>query len=136
MTLLDTNVVIDLLGDGTGRDANWSYRTYCHAIASGDVAYNHIILAELSGQADRLEDLLGKLDALQMDIVDFSVEAAFASGMAFREYRRRGGERQSILADFLVAGHAQALGATLVTRDRRLASYFPDLIVITPETHP
>ena len=40
-----------------------------------------------------------------------------------------------MIADFLIAGHAVVLNAALVTRDkRRIASYFPELTLITPES--
>ena len=41
------------------------------------------------------------------------------------------------VADVTIGAHASALGATLVTRDRQwFATYFADLSLITPETHP
>ena len=51
--------------------------------------------------------------------------------------RIAGGRHASVLADFLIGAHAVELGATLVTRDKgRFSTYFPDLTLITPETHP
>lgn len=76
------------------------------------------------------------LVAADVSLVEMDVAAALRAAAAFREYRRRGGSRRTILPDFLIAGHAVALGATFVTRDRRLGSYFPDLTLITPETQP
>jgi len=39
-----------------------------------------------------------------------------------------------MLADVLIAGRVVALCTSLMTRDRRLSFYFPDLTLITPET--
>jgi predicted nucleic acid-binding protein len=70
-------------------------------------------------------------------MVEASLDAAWRGGQAYREYRKRGGDRPPLLPDFLIGGHAQALGATLLTRDpRRFRSYFPDLNLITPEEIP
>ncbi|WP_295530611.1 type II toxin-antitoxin system VapC family toxin [Novosphingobium sp. Chol11] len=60
-------------------------------------------------------------------------EDAFRPAQAFAEYRRRGGERQAILPDFLIGAQAEIRGWPLVTRDRKgFQSYFPDLQIIDP----
>ena len=62
---------------------------------------------------------------------------AFECGLAFKEYRRAHRARDAILSDFLIGGHARHLGATLLTRDDAIyRRYFPELTLITPETHP
>jgi predicted nucleic acid-binding protein len=64
-------------------------------------------------------------------------DAAFAAGLAFLDYRRRGGMRTSPLPDFFIGAHAAVRGYRLLTRDRGYyASYFPTLHLISPETHP
>src|SRR3546814_20319897 len=55
-------------------------------------------------------------------------EGAFQAGRAFEVHRarRQAGAAKSILADFFIGGHAQAAGATILTRDPRFyRSYFP-----------
>lgn len=135
MIFLDTNVIIDLFSDGRGAEAAWSMARYGDAVAAGAVVCNQIVLAELAGHAPGVSALRDRLDRLEIRIMSFADDAAFSAGSAFREYRRRGGAKTAILADFLIAGHAAVLGASLVTRDRQLATYFPDLTLITPETH-
>lgn len=134
MIFLDTNIIIDLFGNGDGKDVAWSIARYGDAVSAGTVVCNQIVLAELAGHAPGVAALRQRLDRLEIDILDFADEAAFRAGTAFRTYRDRGGPRTAILTDFLIAGHAAALGASLLTRDRRLAGYFPDLNLITPET--
>ena len=102
---------------------------------AGTIVCNIIVLAELAGHASSDDALTESLRNLEIEQVELTNEVAFQAGRAFRDYRRRGGQRTSILADFLIAGHAVTLGAAFVTRDRRLAGYFPDLSFITPETH-
>ncbi|NBU28536.1 MAG: DNA-binding protein, partial [Caulobacteraceae bacterium] len=49
------------------------------------------------------------------------------------QYRRRGGARESILADFLIGAHAAVAGYALLTRDpRRVRAAFPGVELITP----
>lgn len=74
-----------------------------------------------------------------MAIEPLNAEAAFLAGQTFKRYRDRKQPNQakSILADFFIGGHAQNVGAIIITRDPRFyRTYFPDLTLITPETHP
>lgn len=136
MILLDTNIIADLLSSSGSAESDWSRRSYDLAERSDVLVCNHIVLAEVAAGSDLVDDLLDDLDRLHVDVLPLTSEAALAAGRAYGEYRRRGGKRERGLPDFLIAGHAEALGAVLMTRDRRLARYFPDLTLITPETHP
>ncbi len=136
MILLDTNIIADLLSNSGSAESEWSRRSYDLAERSDVLVCNHIVLAEVAAGSDLPDDLLDDLDRLHVDVLPLTVEAALAGGRAFGDYRRRGGKRERVLPDFLIAGHAEALGAVLMTRDRRMARYFPDLTLITPETHP
>lgn len=136
MILLDTNIIADLLSSSGSAESDWSRRSYDLAERSDVLVCNHIVLAEVAAGSDLVDDLLDDLDRLHVDVLPLTSEAALAAGRAYGEYRRRGGKRERVLPDFLIAGHAEALGAVLMTRDRRLARYFPDLTLITPETHP
>ncbi len=63
--------------------------------------------------------------------------SSYLAGTAHRAYRQRGGVFPSILADFLIGAHAQVLNLPILTRDaRRYRTYFPEVELITPETHP
>ena len=59
--------------------------------------------------------------------------AATRAGVAWREYRRAGGPRERVIADFLVGAHAVEQADRLLTRDRgfhRLA--FAGLVILDP----
>ena len=133
MILVDTNVLIDLAYGRTPR-GDWAKAGVSGACASGPVVINPIVLAELAPAFDALETLLGFVSTMGIGIVELSDAAAFRAGQAHLAYRQASGPRNAILADFLVGGHASALGATLLTRDRqRFAGYFPELTIISPE---
>jgi len=133
MTIADTSVLIDVLD----RDENWmpwSRTQLEQAVTAGPLLTNHVVIAELSVYFGPEDSATRRLEDLGIGIVDLDVAAALRAGQAFREYRRRGGTREAILADFPMAGHAAALGALLLTRDkRRVGTYFPDFKLITPE---
>lgn len=134
MIVIDSNVLLDVIVGG-GEQAKWSRRML--SSERDGLLVPMVVLAETARRFTSPEEQVGYVAKLGAKLVEMSPQAAFGAGRAFAEYRRRGGERAAILADFLIGGHAAALGAALMTRDRgRFAGYFPDLTLITPETHP
>jgi predicted nucleic acid-binding protein len=76
------------------------------------------------------------VEAMQGLTVAFSpMEAgtAQAAGAAFQRYRRRGGVRERMVADFLIGAHALSQADRLLTRDRGFyRSYFKELAILDP----
>lgn len=133
MIFVDSNIVIDLIEDGTWTE--WSKRG--PAERDMPLVANPIVLAEVARAFATSASAEIFFSELGVSILPITPEAAFDAGRAHVRYRIAGGWQDSILADFLIGAHAAKLGATLVTRDRgRFATYFPDLTLITPETHP
>ena len=131
MILVDSNVLIDLI-EPKGAWQKWSEDAI--SSAGEDLAVNPVIVAEIARQFETLGDEMNFLAALGTELLPIEAEAAYRAGRAHAAYRASGGGKEGILADFLIGGHAQALGAKLLTRDkRRFASYFPDLNLISPE---
>jgi hypothetical protein len=63
-------------------------------------------------------------------------EALFLAGKAFQRYRRAGGARTGVLADFFIGAHAAITASPLITRDMgRYRTYFPTIELITPDIH-
>ena len=60
--------------------------------------------------------------------------ALFLAGKAFVRYRRQGGTKNNVLADFFIGAHAAVAGHRLMTRDpARYRTYFPTLELIAPD---
>ena len=135
MIFLDTNILMDVLEEAETPEGLWSRGAVASVSAHEALVSNLIVVAELSGQMIDPQRLGPTLAAAEVALPDLDMMVAHRAGAAFVEYRRRGGPRMTILPDFLIAAHATVLGATLMTRDRRLASYFPELTLLTPDTH-
>src|SRR5690606_28959963 len=73
------------------------------------------------------------MDHLGVAFVPMDGDAALVAAAAWQAYRRRGGARTRVVADFLVGAHALSHADRLLTRDARFhRSYFADLVVIDP----
>ena len=137
MILVDSNVVIDLLGPPSEWQA-WSEDAIVEAGADNELALSPIVVAEVAPKAGSLEAFLASVERFGATVVALSNEAAYAAGVAFNVYRerRRQGEDapRAIIADFLIGGQAVTLGATIVTRDPRFyRAYFPSVSLIAPD---
>jgi predicted nucleic acid-binding protein len=133
MTIVDTNVVVDLLTEDSAW-LDWSAERLDHQAARGPVIVNEVIYAELSmGLADEtaVENALAELDVA---FHRTPIPALFVAGKAYLRHRRAGGIRTGVLPDFSIGAHAQVMGLPILTRDpRRYRAYFPEVEVIAPE---
>jgi predicted nucleic acid-binding protein len=130
--LVDTNVLVDVFS----RDPQWfewSSQALSRCATLGPLAINPIIYAELAvgfSEIELLDAALPEPDWLRLPL---PWAAGFLAGQCFREYRRRGGKKQSPLPDFYVGAHAAVDGLTVVTRDvSRFRTYFPRVEVVAP----
>lgn len=115
----------------------WSRAAFETLSLDHEMIINAPVAAEISAQFATAAQLAQYFDMLQVDMKPIALGAAFAAGKAHALYRKRGGDRKAILTDFLIGGHAMDLGAQILTRDaKRYRGYFPDIHLITPETHP
>lgn len=132
MTLVDTNVLLDLATD----DAvwvDWSVAQLEAASLIGPLLINDVIYAELAVRYDRIEDLDEFLLDAGVDVVPVPRAALFLAAKVFVRYRRAGGTRTGVLPDFFIGAHAAVAQVPLLTRDvGRYATYFPTTSLITP----
>ena len=132
MILLDANVILDI----------WDLDPVWHAWSSGqlrrlsilhELAINPIVYAEISARFATPTTLDERLADLELGVLDIPRKAAFLAGKAFVQYRRKGGAKGNVLADFFIGAHAAVMGCPLLTRDtRRYAAFFPTVRLIAP----
>ena len=133
MTLVDTNVLLDLVTDDPNW-ADWSVAQLETAALKGVLCINDVVYAELPVRYDRIEDLDAMLEDSAIEITPPPRAALFLAGRVFTQYRKSGESRTGVLPDFFIGAHAAVSGFPLLTRDgRRYRSYFPALELIAPE---
>lgn len=133
MLLVDTNVLVDVLEDDPAW-ADWSIGQLRAQSKVRRLAINPIIYSELSLTFSTVEALDRVIDDLGLAMVELPRTALFLAGKAFVRYRRQGGKKGNVLADFFIGAHAAVGEYPLLTRDRRrYASYFPTVRLIAPD---
>ena len=133
MILVDSCVVIDVL-ENDRRWAGWSQAQLETWSARGPLLINAVIYAELAAYASTKESLEAEIATAGLALREFSRDTMFLAGRAHAAYRRRGGTRAGVLADFLVGAHAAVLQIPILTRDvTRFRAYFPTVKLVSPE---
>lgn len=132
MTLVDTNVLLDVVTDNA-EWAEWSQRQLEAAAVRGPVMINDVVYAELSVGFLRMEELDEVLGIAQVETASIPRDALFLAGKVFQRYRSGGGTRTGVLPDFFIGAHAAVAQLPLLTRDvRRYRTYFPTVRLIAP----
>ncbi|KAB2684303.1 type II toxin-antitoxin system VapC family toxin [Brucella pseudogrignonensis] len=134
MTLVDTNVLLDLVTDDP-QWADWSIGQLETASLTGPLLINDVIYAELAVRYERIENLDQFIETAALQITSFPREALFLAGKVFTRYRRAGGSRTGVLPDFFIGAQAAVQKIPLLTRDvGRYRTYFPTVALVTPQT--
>ena len=132
MILVDANVILDIWDPDPVWHA-WSIAQLRKHSLLHDLAINPIIYSEISVSFTTPFTLDKKLEEWNLSVLSIPRQAAFLAGKAYQQYRRRGGAKGNVLADFLIGAHAAVLACALLTRDTRVYSaYFPTVPLIAP----
>ena len=135
-TLVDSNILIDIFQPNSNW-FTWSRHRLREARLDGPLILNFVIASEVASEFMSEKGFDAKLASSIFVREDVPWSAAFAAGVAYREYRLRGGKRDRLLPDFLIGAHALTKGHRLLTRDaRRYRAYFPGLDIVAPDSHP
>lgn len=134
ITAVDTNVLVDVFGaDPTfgARSADALRRCSTEGrLVACEVVWTEV--ASVFPSAKAAGDALG---TLEIDFDPVSPATALAAGEVWRAYRQRGGQRERLVADFLIGAHAARQADRLLTRDRGFyRSYYSGLEVHDPST--
>lgn len=132
MILADSSVLIDVI-DADPDWCEWSMTALEEWRRRGSVLINSVVYAEISPEFDDPSTLDALLERVGVEYHEIPRPALFLAAKAHRAYRRRGGTRGGVLADFFVGAHAAVLEIPLLTRDPpRVSRYFPTVKLVTP----
>ena len=134
MLLVDTNVLVDVFEDDPVW-ADWSEQQLRTQSQVHELTINPVIYAEVSLVFDSVHAVDDAIDRLGVTFREVPRAALFLAGRAFVKYRRSGGTKTNVLADFFIGAHAAVAGCGILTRDgRRYRSHFPRVALVEPRT--
>ena len=128
-TAADTNILLDVFTPNSEYTLE-SGESLRLARQRGPIFVCDVVYAELVPAFGSREALDAALNAIGATVSPIDTDIAYMAGLRWGQYRRAGGPRTRILADFLIGAHAIAAADAFLTRDRGFyATYFPELQV-------
>lgn len=132
ITAIDTNILIDIFGsDPHFGIASADALRQC--LKEGSVYVSEITWVETASLFPNEQAFIKNIQTLGIEFSSISQESALKASEAWRQYRKHGGKRTRVVADFLIGAHALIQCNRLLTRDRGFyRSYFRTLKLIDP----
>jgi len=132
ITAIDTNILLDILAPDP-EFLDDSVAALEEAARAGSMIVCDQVYAELCVHFASRRECDEFLRDGEIRVEALSAEASFAASRAWRAYRKQGGQRTRILADFLIGAHAQLQADRLLSRDRGFyRKLFPSLKLLDP----
>ena len=130
---VDTSVLLAIF-KGEPKGELWLDCLQSASEAAG-LLISSVVLAEIRSFFPSDNACQAALHGLELRHSPLNEEAANLAGRIFRDYRKEGGPRTTILPDFLIAAHAAIQADSLATDDRGyLRAYFPQIRILSPKT--
>ena len=132
ITAVDTSVLLDVFFDDPAYRAR-SLAALRTCLAGGPLVACEVVWAEVRAVFDTDAAAESALAAIPVGYSALESRAAGRAGAAWRAYRRAGGPRDRVIADFLIGAHAVEQADRLLTRDRGFhRAAFGGLAIVDP----
>lgn len=133
ITAVDTNILVDILEPDPIHGPG-SMETLKRCLREGVIVACDVVWAEVAAvYHQQAEEVIGDLKRIGISFSPMSEEAALEAARCWQAFRKKGGGRDRIVADFLIGGHARIQCDRLLTRDRGFyRGYFKTLPIIHP----
>jgi len=132
ITAVDTNILLDILLPNE-KFFDRSQRALETAAAAGSLVICDLVYAELCVHFESQAICDEFLSDVDIHTEALGRPASFLASRVWRSYRRQGGPRERILADFLIGAHAQLQASRLLGSDRGFyRRMFPALRLMQP----
>ena len=126
-TATDTNILLDVFTPGATA-SSLSSELLNDARQRGLLLICDVVYAELVPNFASRDALDAALHSVGATVSPIDSDIAYTAGLRWGQYRRSGGPRTRILADFLIGAHAIATAETFLSRDHGFyTTYFPEL---------
>ena len=117
VTAIDTSILLDILLDDPQHSVK-SLELLESALADGRVIACPVVCAELRPLFETDTELIQRLREMSVEFDEIGRDSSLLAGQIWKQYRKNGGKKSRVLADFLIGAHATAKSERLLTRDR------------------
>jgi len=132
ITAIEANILLDALVPNE-KFYEASARVLENAATAGSLVVCDLVYAEICTYFASQRECDAFLGGNEIRVESLSRVALFLASRTWRTYRRQGGQRTRILADFLIGAHAQTQAQRLLSRDRGFyTKIFPSLDLLDP----